>query len=187
MIPDPLHPAVVHFPIVFALVLPIVAIVAVLRARSSERPRSAWMTVVALSIALVGSAWLSVATGERDEEPVERVVAESVLHDHEEAGELFLGLSVGVAALVVFGLLGGRAGLFVRYAGTVAILLLPLAAFRVGHSGGSLVYEYGAATAHVSRQTAAEGRLGPPSEDDRNGPERDSRDDDDDRGDRPDG
>jgi len=42
MLPNPLHPAVVHFPIVLALLLPIFAIGALWTIRRGARPRRAW-------------------------------------------------------------------------------------------------------------------------------------------------
>ena len=93
MIPNPLHAAVVHFPIVLMVLMPIVAMVALWTIRRGAVPRKAWVVPVATAAALTLSSWGAVETGEREEEKVEAVVAESALHGHEEAAERFLLLS----------------------------------------------------------------------------------------------
>jgi hypothetical protein len=111
MLPNPPHPAVVHFPVVLAVLLPFCAAGALWAIRRGTTPRRAWVIPVALSLALAGSAWVAVETGEAQDERVERVervVAERLLEAHEEAAELFLALSGGLTLLVVAGLVGGR-------------------------------------------------------------------------------
>ena len=151
MLPNPLHPAVVHFPIVFVVVLPIVAIAAMVLIGRGLPTRPLWLAVVMLAGALTASSWLAVETGQEEEEVAEEVVARSPLHDHEEAAELFLVLSGVTLVLLASGLLNGRAGLVARYAGTTAAVLLLVAGAQVGHSGGELVYVHGAAQAYVDQ------------------------------------
>jgi len=148
--PHPLHPAVVHFPIVLASLLPLVALAALLAiTRGGASPR-AWIAVVALGGALALSSWAALETGEEEEDTVEGVVSNSVIHEHEEAAEglmitsgiIFLALAVGMAP--------GRIGVTARLLSTPASLVLVFMAFRVGGSGGELVYEHGAAAAYVS-------------------------------------
>ncbi len=150
MIPQPLHPAVVHFPIVLVVLLPLVALTALLLIRRGEEARKMWVPVTVLALALAGSAWLAVETGEKEEDVVEEVVAESAIHEHEEAAELFLPLSAGVLLLVGAGLLNGGPGRIARYVGTVAAIGLVVVGVNVGHTGGELVYEHGAASAYTS-------------------------------------
>lgn len=155
MLPEPLHPAVVHFPIVLAVLLPIFALGALWAIRRGASPLRAWSVPVALAAAMVGSAWLAVETGEAEEERVEAVVAEEVLHEHEEAGERFLVLG-GVLLLVTgVGLVPGAVGVAARYVGTAGTVVLVVAAVQVGAAGGELVYEHGAASAYVD--TAGQG------------------------------
>lgn len=150
MLPEPIHPALVHFPIVFAVLLPVAAIAAIVAVRRGASARSAWWVPLLLAAALFGSAWLAVRTGEAQEEAVERVVAEAPLHDHEEAGEAFLWLS-GLAVLVfAAGLARGRLGQAGRLAAAAAAVALSVAGYRVGASGGELVYEHGAAQAYLA-------------------------------------
>lgn len=179
MLPEPLHPAIVHFPIVLTLLLPIFAAGALWAIRRGARPLRAWAIPLALAAALAGSAWLAVETGDAQEDRVEGVVTEDVLHAHEEAGERFLVLS-GVLLLVMGGgLVGGRLGSASRLVGTLGAAALVVAAVQVGDAGGKLVYQHGAAAAYVEASPAA-GVSGPyVGEADRTGtPAREYEDDD---------
>jgi len=151
----PLHPLVVHFPIVLAVLLPISAVWALWAVRKGTTVRRVWAVPVAIAAALAVSALVAVKTGEAQDERVERVVAEQPLESHEEAAETFLALSTGLALLVAAGLLGGRAGTVARTLGSVGAVGLVAVAAYVGHSGGKLVYEYGAASAYTGPQVRA--------------------------------
>jgi uncharacterized membrane protein len=148
MLPDPLHPAVVHFPIVLMFLLPLVALAAIWYRRRHPENRGAWMLTTGLAAALALSAWVAVETGEGDEERVERVVSEAPLKEHEEAAERFLYLSAGVLVIAAAGLLRGRVGSAAQVAATVGAFGLVVAGALVGHSGGELVYRHGAAAAY---------------------------------------
>jgi uncharacterized membrane protein len=145
----PLHPLVVHFPIVLAVLLPISAAVALWAIRKGTTPRRAWAVPVVMAVALALSALVAVKTGEAQDERVEQVVPEPPLEAHEEAAEQFLTLSSGLALLLAAGLLRGRVGGVARGLGTAGAVALVAVAAYVGHSGGRLVYEYGAASAYT--------------------------------------
>jgi len=139
----------VHFPIVLAVLLPISAGWALWAVRKGTTARRAWAVPVFIAVALAVSAYVAVQTGESQDERVERVVAEQPLEAHEEAAETFLLLATGLALLVSAGLLNGRAGNVARaLSGIGAVGLVAVAAY-VGHSGGKLVYQYGAASAYT--------------------------------------
>lgn len=157
MIPQPLHPAVVHFPIVFVMLLPVVAVIAMLMIRRGSTVRAAWLPVVALAAGLTLSSWVALQTGEREEEVVERVVGESAIHDHEEAAEIFVWLTGAGLLLALAGLTARRGGTALRTATVLAALGLTVAGYRVGHSGGALVYEHGAAVAYSDGSAASGG------------------------------
>ena len=140
MLPSPLHPAIVHFPIVFMILLPLVVLVAWWTIRRGAPVQRAWIFPAAVAIALAGSALVAVRSGEGDEDRAEDVVGEQVLDDHESAAERFLILSGGVAVLMLAGFLRGRVGQSARVLGGIAALGLILAGYRVGHSGGRIVY-----------------------------------------------
>jgi uncharacterized membrane protein len=154
MLPNPLHPAIVHFPVVLAFLLPIAAIGAVLAIRRGARPRLAWAIPTGVAIALAASTWLAVETGEQQGERVERVVSHQALDSHQEMAELLLAASAGLAVVAVAGLAGGLAGRAARIVTAAGSVLLIVAAARTGHSGGQLVYKYGAASAYTDSQTA---------------------------------
>jgi uncharacterized membrane protein len=150
MLPSPLHPAVVHFPIVFSVLLPLAAIGALWFIRKGSAPLRAWAFPMALAVGLTGSAWVALQTGEAEEERVEAFVAEAAIHEHEEAAERFL-LVAGVVTLVAgAGLLSGMFGSAARLVATAGTAVVLLAGVQVGHAGGELVYEHGAAQAYVS-------------------------------------
>jgi uncharacterized membrane protein len=154
LIPTPLHPAVVHMPMALAVLLPLFAAGALIAVRRGARPMRAWGIAVAIFAALSASAFVSMETGGDQEDRVERVVSRSAIHSHEEAAEAFLWLSVGVLGVAALGLLPARAGSVARIGATVGSLLLLGAGFNVGHTGGALVYTYGAASAYVDTTAA---------------------------------
>lgn len=149
MLPDPLHPAMVHFPIVLMTLLPIVAGVAIWAIRRGAKPTKTWLVPMAFTAALSLSAWLSVETGEQQEERVEDVVSEAAMDTHADAAERFLLLSLAMAGLAAVGLFNTRFGSVARGASVVAAAGLVFAGYQVGHSGGELVYQHGAASAYV--------------------------------------
>ncbi|MBW2244549.1 MAG: hypothetical protein JRH01_21395 [Deltaproteobacteria bacterium] len=149
MLPVPLHPAVVHFPISLAVLIPGLALLGTWLIYKGILPNRSWALIVLLQALLVGSGWLALETGEHEEERVERVVAENPIETHEEAAERFV-LLAGLGLLVCgAGLLPRDRGSFGRIAGTVATLAILVAGINVGKSGGELVYKHGAANAYL--------------------------------------
>jgi len=157
VLPDPLHPAVVHLPIALALLVPIAGLLALGAARLGRVPVRGWTLVVLLQALLVGSAWLAVETGERDEERVERVVAERHLEDHEERAERMLAVAAAALAVIGAGLLPGRVGALARPLGFALSLGVSVLAVDAGHTGGELVYRHGAANAYGNDVGASPG------------------------------
>jgi uncharacterized membrane protein len=149
VLPDPLHPAVVHLPIALAIVVPVVAAFALLAARLGWVPARGWAFVVLLQALLVGSAWLALETGENDEERAEKVVAERYIEAHEERAERVTYAAAAVLVVLAVGLAPGRGGAVARPLGFVLALGVAALAVDVGHSGGALVYEHGAAGAYA--------------------------------------
>ena len=145
----PLHPLVVHFPIVLVILLPISITVALWIIRKGTTPRRVWSVPVALAVALALSAWVATETGESQEDRVERVVARGALHGHEEAAERFLVLSGVLLLVTAVGLARGNVGRAARLVSAAGALGLVVAGVQVGHSGGTLVYREGAASAYT--------------------------------------
>ncbi|MEP7380746.1 MAG: hypothetical protein ABI910_03625 [Gemmatimonadota bacterium] len=154
LLPTPLHPAIVHLPIALSLLLPLFAAGSIWAIRKGARPIKAWGLTTALFAALTLSSWVAVETGHDQEERVENVVADAPIESHEEAAESFLLLSLGVLGIAAIGLSSGKFGSVARVAGAVGTLVLVVAGYQVGHSGGQLVYKYGAASAYTSGGSA---------------------------------
>ena len=153
MLPDPLHPAVVHFPVALAALIPLFAALILLAIRSGRTPPLTWAVVVLLQALLMGSAWLAHETGHDQEERVEKVLDERHIEEHEDAANRVFWIAVAGLAAATLGLAGGNAGAWAR-AGTLAISLATLAAVVVtGRSGGELVYRHGAANAYLDQET----------------------------------
>lgn len=156
MVPDPLHPAVVHFPMALAALLPLAAVLALWAIHRGGRALHVWAVPVALAALLTGTAWLSLETGEEEEDRVEAVVSEAALHEHEEAAERFL-LFAGLLTVVAgVGLAGGALGSAGRILATVGTLGVLAAGIQVGSLGGELVYTHGAGAAYVDGPTGGD-------------------------------
>jgi len=156
MLPDPLHPAVIHLPIALAVLIPGLAILGFFLIHTKRVPLRSWGLIVLLQAVLVAFGWLALETGEEEEERVERVVAERHIETHEEAAERFLLLAeIGLLACLA-GLAPRRIGAFGRAAGTLATLAVLAAGVSVGRSGGELVYKHGAASAYLDSPGAVE-------------------------------
>ncbi len=162
MLPDPLHPAIVHLPVVLMILLPLFAMGALWTIRRGAPVRKAWAVPLTLAAALTLSSWAAVETGENDGERVEKVVAEEAVDSHEEAAERFFALSGVLLLITGAGLIGGVAGQSARLVTTVGSIGLIAAGVQVGHSGGKLVYQEGAASAYTS------GAAGPAAGDSKN-------------------
>jgi uncharacterized membrane protein len=149
LLPVPLHPAIVHLPIALAVLLPLFAIGGLIAVNRGASPRSAWGITVALAAALVATGLIAKETGEDGEDQVERIVPKAAFEAHEEAADRFVVIGLSVFALSLLGLRRdaiGNAGRIVATVGTVAVLA---AGYSVGHAGGQLVYQHGAASAYT--------------------------------------
>ncbi len=149
LIPAPLHPAVVHLPMALAVLVPLFAVVALVAVQRGARPLRSWGVAAAMFALLAVSSWVSIETGEDQEDRVESIVPDAVLDTHEDAAEQFLWLAVAVFGVATVGVLQGRIGNTARVLATVGSLGLLVAGYRVGHSGGELVYTYGAAAGYT--------------------------------------
>jgi uncharacterized membrane protein len=153
MLLHPLHPAIVHFPIVLAVLLPIATLAGVVAVRRGIGVREAWVPALVLATLLPVSAFAAVRTGEAEEESVEQVVSQAAIHEHEERAEIFLPLTVIGLVVVAAGLMPGRTGVGARWASLAVALAITGAGFFVGHSGGELVYVHGAGQAYAQGGT----------------------------------
>lgn len=153
------HPRVVHLPIALGVLLPLLSAGLLLAWWRSWLPGRAWWVAVALQAMLVGSAVVSIKSGEHEEERVERVVSERLIEQHEEAAEVFTVAGAGVLALMLLaGVLSARPmGRGVALASVVGTLVVLGLGARVGSAGGALVYQHGAAQAYAGAGPASAG------------------------------
>lgn len=160
----PLHALVVHLPIALTVLVPLFVLLAFFLARRGVAANKAWMLPTGLLALLLVSGWVSLQTGEQQEDKVEPVVPGAAFETHEEAAELFLIITGGVLVLAAGGLMNNRAAKALRVAGAAGTLAVLGAGYNVGHSGGKLVYQYGAASAYatagMTAGSTASGALG---------------------------
>lgn len=155
MLPDPLHPAVVHFPLALMFLLPLFALGAVWAIRRGAGARRAWGVPFALSAMLSASAFVALRTGDAEEDRVEAVVPESVLHEHEEAAERFLLFSGVLLLVAAAGLAPGDLGRAARYLTLAGSIGVAVVGVQVGAAGGELVYGHNAADAYSTSAPAS--------------------------------
>ena len=149
MLPDPLHPAVVHFPMALAPLMPLLAILAIAAIEREWLPARAWTAIVLLQAILVGFAWFSMETGEEKGEGGEKVAGADVIHEHEEAAEAFMITAAVALAVMAAGLLPARNGKLARGAAVVLSIAVLVLGVNTGRLGGALVWEHGAANAYT--------------------------------------
>ena len=160
MLPEPLHPAIVHLPIALAILLPLLTLCGAVAIRADWLPRRAWSVAIALAGVLLLSSWAALETGESEEDRVERVVAEERIEAHEEAAEVFVAIGLVFFVVTAVGILSGQIGGVARGASVLIALALLLSGVRVGHLGGELVYEHGAASAYAASVGAGPHNVG---------------------------
>ncbi len=161
MLPNPLHPAIVHFPIVLVVLLPFFAIGALWAIRRGVAPRKAWALALVVAGALTLSAFVALRTGDAQARRVGPVIGREVVEQHEEAAERFLVLSGVLLLIAGAGLAPGVVGRSARLVAAVGSLGLVVAGVQVGRSGGDLVYKHGAASVYASAPGAPAGARAP--------------------------
>ncbi len=142
-IPNPLHPALVHFPIVLILVGTAVAAAAVFL-RRWHLPWLAAGLLLAGAAGAMAAAW----SGEEADEEVGSLspAAEQILEEHEEWGERTRNLAIAAGLLAVGAVAAGGYPKISRTLGiltAVAGLAASYAVAETGHYGGQLVYQHG--------------------------------------------
>lgn len=162
----PFHPSIAHLPIVASLLIPFLVLIFALMIKTNKMSSTAWLVIVGLQIFTTTTGYIALESGEAEEHTVEKVVQKKLIQEHEEAAELFVGLTV--LSLVV-----GVAAFFIRkefqfylHLGIVVISAISFfMALRAGGLGGDLVYKHGAASAYTrpaSEPVEAQGILPTP-------------------------
>ena len=158
LIPDPLHPAVVHFPIVLILLGAVAAIVAAIW-RGGHLPRFAALLLVLGAF----GAWVAVETGESSGGLLESgsPQMETLVDAHQTWAKRTFAVAIVAALAAVASALAGRWPRLARGVAVVAAIVAAAAAYAVyetGHRGGALVYRHGAGVeVAVSAPAAASG------------------------------
>jgi len=161
------HPKVVHLPMALAVLMPLVTGGALFAWWRGWLDRRVWVIVLLLQVALVGSGFIAMNTGEAEEERVEEIVAEQYIESHEEAAEAFVWASVVALVLMLLPMVlpEGRVRTTAVLGACLGTLLVFGLGFKAGEAGGRLVYEHGAAQAYVVPGGALPGdRLDPRNE-----------------------
>jgi uncharacterized membrane protein len=148
----PLHPAIVHFPLGVAAVVPLVALVTtVLLWRRAATP-VLWVLVTCLQGVVVVSGFIAMRAGHHEEHRVERYVPEAAIEAHEEAGDRFVYAAGGLLVVMLLGLAvrDERARRAIAAVSTVTAFAVAALGLYAGRKGGELVYVHGAASAYTS-------------------------------------
>lgn len=149
----PWHPKLVHLPLALAVLVPLLGSGVLLAWWRGWLERRAWWLIVAMQVLLLVSGMAAKQSGEGDEDIVEQAgIPHEVIHEHEEHADQFLaGVFVVMLAAIGAACVDEKLGLGLAGA-TLALSLVVLAlGVRVGSSGGALVYQHGAAAAHMGR------------------------------------
>jgi len=163
VLPEPLHPAVVHFPIALMAFLPLVAAVVLWRLHDGARLRTwGWVTLTATLVVAAGV--VAQETGEDQEERVERVVPKEAIEAHHDAAHAFVFVAWVVLGLSLVGFAPGFVGRSARLVTLVGTLALAYFGWRVGDLGGKLVYQHDAASAYTSDTVRVVPSVGPAEE-----------------------
>ncbi len=144
LIPNPLHPALVHFPIVLIVLGSAAALVAVFW-RGGHVPRYA---ALLLAMGAFG-CWVAMETGESDGGLLEKAQPKmaALVDAHEEWAERTLTAAIIAAVLVTASAFTQRwpkAARGLAVAGALASLAAGYAVYETGHRGGALVFRHGA-------------------------------------------
>ena len=146
----PLHPAIVHFPLAFAVLVPLLGVAVLLWTRERDAlTMEALRLPAGLQLITLVAAFFAQRTGDEDHHQVEDVVERALIHAHEEAGELFF-IATGVTMLLWFAAAVSTRADVARKAAMLAVVAGLVAAglgLRAGEKGGELVYHHGAADA----------------------------------------
>ncbi len=142
-IPDPLHPAIVHFPIVLIFLGTLISILTIITRRGALPQFAAVILILA-----AGGAQLAVNTGgDQADDVIQRMPeAKPLIRVHAEWGELMRNVAVGAAVSAVVALAFYRIAQFRRVLALITTGIAVWAcycAFEAAKHGGTMVYHHG--------------------------------------------
>lgn len=153
----PLHPALVHVPLGLAFILPFLALACTIAWWKRWATKRAWAVIVALQLVLLGAGLVVRQTGEHESRVVRRILPRGAVHPHSEAADSFVwgaGVTLVLAGLAL-ALKDRKARWAAATVATVATFGVAAVGVRVGHLGGQLVYQRGAAMIYTADSTLA--------------------------------
>ncbi|NNF03764.1 MAG: hypothetical protein HKN17_04795 [Rhodothermales bacterium] len=142
MLPDPLHPAVVHFPIVLMYIAPLVTAFVLSRMKRSESSARMWLVIPILLAVVAVSGFAAQQSGEAGEDLAERLVDHDTIERHEEQANLFVWFTVASVVVAVAAFAAGPVGSFLRVLTLILTVVGAVLVTRTGHSGGTMVYDH---------------------------------------------
>lgn len=158
---SPLHPAVVHFPIVLTFILPFLILIFAFMIKANRMSSHGWLVIIGLQMIVTGMGYVSLETGETEEHNVEKVVAKKLIHEHEEAAEVFVGSTVLALALgIAVFFLKKEFQFYIQIVIVLITIVSAYLAYKTGYLGGELAYRHGGAS--IYREMGQEGILPTP-------------------------
>jgi len=142
MLLDPLHPAVVHFPIVLMLAAPFVTAFVLWKMKGAASRLKTWLIVPVLLASVAISGFAAMQTGEEGEELAEEIVEHDVIEKHEEQGKQFFWFALASVVVAAAAFASGQIGLTLRILTLVMTIVGAVLVTRTGHSGGTMVYDH---------------------------------------------
>jgi hypothetical protein len=144
----PLHPAIVHIPLVLCGLTPIVAAFLAWRTWRGHGDRRAWLVAIALQLVIVIGAYVAANAGSSDAHAIGGAVPRDAIHEHAQAAGWFeWAADATLALLVAAAALRDKRSAIAGFAAAAVATVTVAIAFRVGHLGGEIVFEHDAPAA----------------------------------------
>ena len=145
----PLHPLIVHIPLVLAGLVPFVAGFLAWQTGRGRGSRWAWAVALALEAAIVIGVLIAIDSGGDEAGVVRSVVPRDAIHEHADAAHWFEYATFATLALLIAAtFLRDKLSAILGWIATAVALVTVAIGIRVGHLGGKVVFEYDAPAAY---------------------------------------
>lgn len=158
----PLHPALVHVPVGMAFLFLPLFIVLWFGISKWAWPKSLLWLYAGMVVITNAFAYVAKSYGEADWGTVEKFVPKEALEAHAHAGDRYFYIYIALAIVSLIAAYGKILPIVFRGATVLVSLLLLIQSYITGHSGGQLVYEYGAVQGHQAKQSPKQPESVPP-------------------------